>query len=151
MTPCGIHPPRNFIVHLWRLLLSCRPSKSPCHRYSFTLPPGSTKAPSILPPTAVLRDKSLTCLRGISVRDAVRPPGRLAFTSYCRALYLLHLSLLPPLRNMLLPLNNQTPIKVLFPKRKEQFLLKDEFRLHFEGPYSPFAIKVFKNMELSFC
>lgn len=60
------------------------------------------------------------------------------------------LSLLLPFQNMFLLLNNQRPTKVLSSRTKEQFLLKDEFRPHFECHFPLFAIKVFKNMGVEY-
>lgn len=117
---------------------------------SFTFPPGSSIGP-VLPPTEVFReDWSLTCLKGHSVREGTHPLGRLALTQL--------LSSSSPLPSVPFPeyvpgfaSSNQRRIEVLFPETKKQFLLKGEFRPHFEDCFLLFIVKVFTNVEVTAC
>lgn len=121
-------------------------------RDSFTLPLGSATGP-FFPPTEVLREtRSLTCLKGNTVRSSP-PSGKISIYLIMQSsLAAPSLSLLPPFQNtfLALPLYNQRPIKVLFPKTKEQFLLKDDFSPHFEGGFSAFCYQGFQKHGVEF-
>lgn len=133
--------------------LSSTPSRSPCHKRQLRSPTWEGHWPVLPSHWGSQRKPQSYLSKGKHCVRSSPPSGKISIYLIMQSsLASPSLSLLPPFQNtfLALPLYNQRPIRVLFPKTKEQFLLKDEFSPHFEGGFSAFCYQGFQKHGIEF-